>query len=243
MFLWILVLAVLGPVQSGPQTGLHPDISDQELFWGSDQYDFSVVLSAGGLECFWHFAHHGEKFYLSFMVQWVTGVGHDRHLSVSVNAPSGLLLSTVDDSKGQINFKVTETGFYQMCFSNFHNRLGNMQVFLSFGVYYDGYQDPTQQKKEDKKKKEEAKKNLNNTLSIIEEATHRVDYRVFHMFRYYSVGRMSKSADYYLLVSNSQYITWWSAALSLLIVTSGCLQLFFLKRLFITKTSAEKLRC
>lgn len=43
-------------------------------------------------------------------VQWVTGVGQDRHLSVSVNAPSGLLLSTVDDSRGQISFQAQETG-------------------------------------------------------------------------------------------------------------------------------------
>lgn len=40
----------------------------------------------------------------------MTGVGHDRHLSVTVNAPNGLLLSTVDDSKGQINFVADETG-------------------------------------------------------------------------------------------------------------------------------------
>lgn len=43
-------------------------------------------------------------------VQWVTGVGRDNHLSVNVNAPSGLLLSTVDDSRGQISFQAQETG-------------------------------------------------------------------------------------------------------------------------------------
>ncbi|TKS73107.1 Transmembrane emp24 domain-containing protein 6 p24 family protein gamma-5 [Collichthys lucidus] len=229
----------------GPMTNPHPNMTDQELFWGADQYDFSVVLPASGLECFWHFAHRGEKFYLNFMVQWVTGVGHDRHLSVSVNAPSSLVVGTVDDANGQINFKAEETGFYQMCFSNFHNHFGTMQVFLSFGVYYDSFQDPTKSKEEEKKKKEEVSKDLNNTLSIIEEASHKVENYVFHMFRYYSFGRMRKSADYYLLQSNSQYITWWSTALSLLIITSGYLQLLFLKRLFITKTCTEdeKPRC
>lgn len=170
-----------------------------------------------------------------------------------------------------------------MCFSNFHNRFGNMQVFLSFGVYYDAIQDPAQQKEANDKKKEEMSKDLNNTLSIIEvhslfgtlywghftgvvkyrrfpaynrsydddgalvlqSASHRVEVYVFHMFRYYSFGRMRRSADYFLLVSNSQYISWWSMALSLLIVTSGYLQLLFLKRLFITKPSGEgeRLRC
>ncbi|KAJ4921857.1 hypothetical protein JOQ06_021680 [Pogonophryne albipinna] len=175
-----------------------------------------LLVPAAGLECFWHFAHRGERFYLSFMVQWVTGVGHDRHLSVTVNAPSSLIMATVDDAKGQINFETEETGFYQMCFSNFHNRFGTMQV-----------------------------KDLNNTLSVIEGATHKVENHVFHMFRYYNFGRMRKSADFFLLLSNSQYVTWWSLFLSLLIVTSGYLQLLFLKRLFIRKrgTEEEKPRC
>lgn len=47
----------------------HSDVSDQQLFWGADQYDFSVVLQAEALECFWHFAHKGENFYLNFMVR------------------------------------------------------------------------------------------------------------------------------------------------------------------------------
>ncbi|KAL6106211.1 tmed6 [Pungitius sinensis] len=236
---FLLLAAVLGPVAGGPQTGLRPDMTDQELFWGTDQYDFSVVLPAAGLECFWHFAHRGERFYLSFMVQWVTGVGHDRHLSVTINAPSSELLSTVNDAKGQINFEAQETGFYQMCFSNFHNRFATMQVFLSFGVYYEGYQ-------EEKKEEEEASKDLNNTLSFIEDATHKVEKNVFHIFRYYNFGRMRKSADYFLLLSNSRYVTRWSVALSLLVVTSGYLQLLFLRRLFITRgggAEEEKPRC
>ncbi|KAK5901625.1 hypothetical protein CesoFtcFv8_006970 [Champsocephalus esox] len=240
-----LFLVLCGPVLGGPQTNFHGNMTDQELFWGTDQYDFSVVVPAAGLECFWHFAHRGERFYLSFMVQWVTGIGHDRHLSVTVNAPSSLIMATVDDAKGQINFETEETGFYQMCFSNFHNRFGTMQVFLSFGVYYDGYKDPDKTKEEEKKKKEEASKDLNNTLSVIEGATHKVENHVFHMFRYYNFGRMRKSTDFFLLLSNSQYVTWWSLFLSLLIVTSGYLQLLFLKRLFISKsgTEEEKPRC
>ncbi|XP_068595854.1 transmembrane emp24 domain-containing protein 6 [Brachionichthys hirsutus] len=237
----LLVFVFLGPVHSGPQANLHPNMTDQERFWGADQYDFSVVLGAAGLECFWHFAHHGERFYLSFMVQWVTGVGHDRHLSVSVNAPGGLMVSTVDDAKGQINFVAKETGFYQMCFSNFHNRLGTMQVFISFGVYYDGLQEASGTREE----QEEREEQLNNTLRIIQDSSHRVEKFVFHMFRYYSFGHMKKSADYFLLLSNSQYVTWWSVALSFLIVTSGYLQLLFLKRLFVTKScgAEEKPRC
>lgn len=63
------VLTFWGVVHAGPLTDPHPEVSDQQLFWGADQYDFSVVFQAEVLECFWHFAHHGEKFYLNFMVR------------------------------------------------------------------------------------------------------------------------------------------------------------------------------
>eukprot|EP00063_Salmo_salar_P005331 XP_013980166.1 PREDICTED: transmembrane emp24 domain-containing protein 6-like [Salmo salar] len=242
----VVLLALLGLGGQGlgdPLAGPHPGLpADKDLFWGADQYDFAVVLRASGLECFWHFAHQGERFYLTFMVQWVTGVGNDRHLSVTVNSPKGLLLSKIDEATGQINFVAEETGFYQMCFSNFHNRFGSMQVFLNFGVYYDG-SDHQQKQKEEKKK---VQKDLNNTLSTIEETSHRVEGYVFHMFRHYNFGRMRKGADYYLLLSNSKYITWWSAVQSVVIVMAGYLQLFFLKRLFNTKATTEapeKPRC
>ncbi|TNN52143.1 Transmembrane emp24 domain-containing protein 6 [Liparis tanakae] len=91
-----LVLALVGPAGAGPLADPHPGMTDQQLFWGSDQYDFSVVLPAAGLDCFWHFAHRGE-----------------RHLSVTVNAPSGLMVSTADDPKGQINFEAEETDVLQ----------------------------------------------------------------------------------------------------------------------------------
>lgn len=193
-----------------------------------------------------------------------------------------------------------------MCFSNFHNRLSTMQIFLSFGVYYDD-RNPSNPEKE--KEREELDKDLNNTLSVIEVnvfasfdqlvsvdnmpprsslnfdsllwdvdmnlfviysrpvvfaflnlvlaslhseisilkmsfppqgSTHKVKNFVFHMFRYYSFARMKRSSDYYLLRSNSKYMTWWSVALSLLIVTSGYLQLRFLKSLFVSRSEDTK---
>ncbi|XP_051740947.1 transmembrane emp24 domain-containing protein 6-like, partial [Ctenopharyngodon idella] len=150
-----------GLSNSGALKDPHPELSDQELFWTVDQYDFVIMLCAGDLQCFWHFAHYGESFYLHFMKQWLSGdcVALDRHLSVIVNAPSGLIIGTADDESAQIVFSVEETaGFYQMCFSNFHNRFGIMQVFLNFGVYYEG---------QEKKKEEEDMKQINISLSFI----------------------------------------------------------------------------
>ncbi|XP_006641304.1 transmembrane emp24 domain-containing protein 6 isoform X2 [Lepisosteus oculatus] len=210
----------------------------QPLFRGADQYDFAIVVPASGLECVWHFAHQSGRFYFSYEVQWVTGIAQDRHISATVNSPQGLLVGTSQDVRGQINFHTQETGFYQICLSNFHNRFGNMQVFLNFGVYYDGYEEMQQQEAEERK-------HLNDTLAAIEAGATKVQGQVFHMWRFYNFGRMRRGADYYLLLSNSTYVTWWSAAQTLVIVTAGYLQLFFLKRLFLTKstTDTNKPRC
>uniref|UniRef100_A0A669CGZ0 Transmembrane p24 trafficking protein 6 n=1 Tax=Oreochromis niloticus TaxID=8128 RepID=A0A669CGZ0_ORENI len=162
-----------------------PNVTDQELFWRSDQYDFAIVLPAAGLEFFWHFAHGGERFYLNFMVQWVMGVGHDRHLSVTA---------------GLLEFDTSKV---------------NKQIFIPASVL------------------------------LCQATTHKVETYVFHMFRHYGFSWKRESVDYFLLQSNSKYITWWSMALSLLIVTSGYLRLLFLKSLFVsnTGTEGEKPRC
>ncbi|PWA19903.1 hypothetical protein CCH79_00016594 [Gambusia affinis] len=218
---FLIVLCFWGFSHCGLQTKPGSSRTDQELFWGADQYDFSVVLPAAATECFWHFAHHGEKFYLSFLVQWVTGVGLHRDLSVTVNAPSSLLISTADDTKGQINFEVKETGISDYCCCH----LQQLHIYTFFSTL------------------NMCLSNFHNRFSTMQAATSKVERDVFHMFRYYSFSRMRKSADHFLLLSNSQYITWWSMALSLLIVTSGYLQLLFLKSLFVSKAEAEKPRC
>lgn len=160
-----------------------------------------------------------------------------------------------------------------MCFSNFHNRFGSMQISLNFGVYY---QDSGNSKKDDNDEQ------LNSTLNTIDVryimipqlqyltnkinqlcrmlrlwanietcwmsvqvSSNRLQSSVFHMWRYYSIERMRRTTDYYLLQYNSSYISTWSAALSLVIILAGYLQLFFLKRLFNTKqtTETEKPSC
>ncbi|KAI7811663.1 putative transmembrane emp24 domain-containing protein 6-like [Triplophysa rosa] len=211
--------------------------SDEDVFRGADQYNFAIVLPAGGLQCYWHYARYGETFYLNFMVQLVTGVALDRHLSVMINAPSSLIVGRADDASGQIAFNVEETGFYQMCFSNFHNRFGSMQIFLNFGVYSDGQEKIEKQKEEDMKE-------INSTLSIIGESTNRLQTFVFHMWRHYNYERMRRGSDFYLLQSNHSYVSSWSAVQSLIIITAGYLQLYYLKRLFNTNpTQTDKPRC
>ncbi|XP_060109995.1 transmembrane emp24 domain-containing protein 6 [Heteronotia binoei] len=207
--------------------------SDQPLFGGADRYDFAIVIPAGGIECFWQFAHQSGYFFFSYEVQWTSGLGHDRHILASANDPNGLHLGTSQDMRGQINFPTKETGFYQLCLSNRYNHFGSVQVYLNFGVFYEGF--------DLQKTPELERKRFNDTLEAIEESTRKVMGQVFHMWRFYNFARMRRGVDYFLVQANYNYVTWWSVAQTLAIILSGVLQLYFLKRLFATQPAKKPL--
>ncbi|XP_012683542.2 transmembrane emp24 domain-containing protein 6-like [Clupea harengus] len=227
LLLLLLVRPGIRAQKTEPSTG---------LFRGSDQYDFAILLPGSGYQCFWHFTHQSGRFYLTYMVQWVSGMSADRRLHVTVLSPDGLLVASLDEPSGQINFQTQETGFYQMCLGNFVNKYGNMQVYLDFGVYYEGMGDL---EREDEREKYEEQ--LNSTISSIQMSASKLNTYVVNMWRFYNYGRMKRTTDHYLLVSNSNYISWWSAAQSIVILTAGYLQLFIIKQFFHTQTN--KPRC
>ncbi|XP_019360904.1 PREDICTED: transmembrane emp24 domain-containing protein 6 [Gavialis gangeticus] len=230
--LTVVLLSLLGPAESRKTEPLS-EASDQPLFHGADRYDFAIVIPGAGTECFWQFAHQSSHFYFSYEVQRASGMA-DRHVLVTASDPNGFHVGTAQDVRGQINFSTKETGFYQLCLSNRHNRFGFVQVYLDFGVLYEGFDTENQPETE--------RKELNNTLEAIEMSTHKLQGYIFHMWRFYNMARMRKGADYFLLEVNSYYVTWWSAAQSCVILFSGALQLYFLKRLF-NAPSTSKPRC
>nr|XP_004661713.1 transmembrane emp24 domain-containing protein 6 [Jaculus jaculus] len=208
---------------------------DQPLFPGANRHDFAIMISPGGTECFWQFAYQNGYFYFSYEVQRTLGMSHDRHVAATAHTPQGFLIGTSQDVRGQINFATQETGFYQLCLKNDQNRFGSVQVYLNFGVFYEG---------PEMDHKEHQRKQLNDTLDAIEVSTRKVQNNVFHMWRFYNFARMRKVADFFLLQSNYAYVNWWSMAQSLVIVLSGVLQLYFLKRLFnVPTTDTKKPRC
>ncbi|KAM3870205.1 transmembrane emp24 domain-containing protein 6-like [Diretmus argenteus] len=208
--------------------------ADPGLFRGSDRYNFAIEVPASGMECFWHFAHQSGSFYLTYMVQLVTGMAMDHRLLVTILSPDGALMASVNDATGHINFQTEVTGFYQMCLGNHKNQFGGVRVFLNFGIIYEGFE-------EAERETEEGERVLNSTLSSIEESTQKLQAQIFHMWRHYNYARMRKGKDHHLLLSNLSYVTWWSAAQSLVILLSGYLQLLFLKRLF--RTDSHRPRC
>ncbi|NXJ89559.1 TMED6 protein, partial [Corythaixoides concolor] len=209
--------------------------SDQEpLFRGADRYDFAIVVPAGGMECFWQFAHQSGNFFFSYEVQRATGIGNNRNILATARDPNGFQLGVSQHVRGQINFLTKETGFYQLCLDNQHNHFGFMQVYLNFGVYYEGFNTENEQLEE--------RKQLNDTLEAIRFSIRKLQIRILHMWRFYNLARMRKGSDFFLQESNYNYVNWWSMAQSCVIVLSGVLQLHFLKRLFNVRSPSRQ-RC
>ncbi|KFP77188.1 Transmembrane emp24 domain-containing protein 6, partial [Acanthisitta chloris] len=215
-----------------PRTEPLSGTSQEPLFRGADRYDFAVVIPAGTVECFWQFAHQGGNFFFSYEVQRATGIGNSRNILVTASDPSGFQLGLSQDVRGQINFLTKDTGFYQLCLDNEQNHFGLMQVYLNFGVYYEDF---NMEHKELQEKKE-----LNDTLEAIELSIQRLQIHTFHMWRFYNFARMRKGADSFLLEDNYNYVNRWSMVQSCVIVLSGVMQLYFLKRLFHAQTSGSQ---
>ncbi|XP_048402907.1 transmembrane emp24 domain-containing protein 6 [Stegostoma tigrinum] len=236
MFMFVCVaLFVNGTFQNTKPTD---GSSESGTFRGADQYDFSIVLSGGGQECFWHYADKAGYFYFNYEVQWMMGLQNNRAVTATVNAPTGHLIDTSREASGQINFKTNESGFYQICLNNFLSHFGSKQIFISFGVYYDGFDEKIEAENKEKVQ-------LNDTLAAIQGTTIKVQSNVFHMWRFYNFARMRKGADYFIVLASNNYVNCWSFAQSVVIVSSGILQLYFLKRLFAVRvtTASENLRC
>uniref|UniRef100_A0A3Q3NKF5 Transmembrane emp24 domain-containing protein 6-like n=1 Tax=Mastacembelus armatus TaxID=205130 RepID=A0A3Q3NKF5_9TELE len=204
------------------------------LFRGADRYDFAVEVLGAGMECFWHFAHQSGSFYLTYLVRWVTGMANNHRLLVTVSSPQGVVMASMNDAVGQMNFQTEVTGFYKICLGNHNNQFGGIRVFLNFGVVYEGFE-------ESQRGMEEGGRVLNTTLTNIEESVQKLQNQIFHMWRHYNFARMRKGKDHYLLQSNLSYVNWWSATQSLVILLSGYLQLLVLKRLF--RTDSSRPRC
>ncbi|XP_021263892.1 transmembrane emp24 domain-containing protein 6 [Numida meleagris] len=233
LLLVLLVLGLPGPAVC-PRTEPLSGSSDEPLFRGADRYDFAIMVHAGTSECFWQFAHQSGNFFFSFEVQRATGIANSRYILATVRDPHGFQLGASQDVRGQINFPTKETGFYQLCLDNGQNHFGFMQVYLNFGVYYDGFNMEKDQPEE--------RKQLNDTLDAIGASIQKLRVHIFHMWRFYNFARMRKGADSFLLESNYHYVNWWSTAQSCVIVLSGVLQLYFLKRLFNVQSSGKP-RC
>ncbi|XP_008938047.1 PREDICTED: transmembrane emp24 domain-containing protein 6 [Merops nubicus] len=227
----LLLLVLLGPVGC-PKTEPLSGSGQEPLFRGADRYDFAVVIPAGAAECFWQLVHQSGSFFFRFQVQRATGIGNSRNILATASDPNGVQLGVSQHVRGQINFPTKETGFYQLCLDNHENHFGFVQVYLNFGVYYEGF--------EKEKKQPEERKEVNNTLEAIEDSIHKLQIHIFHMWRFYNFARMRKGADSFLLESNYNYVNWWSMAQSCVIVLSGVLQLYFLKRLFNGQTSSRQ---
>ncbi|XP_074442951.1 transmembrane emp24 domain-containing protein 6 isoform X1 [Larus michahellis] len=202
------------PVEAGPFPALEGSCGLPSVYWVQSQaHEFPL-----GVSC--------------LQVQRATGIGNSRNILATASDPNGFQLGISQDPRGQINFLTKETGFYQLCLDNQQNHFGFMHVYLNFGVYYEGF--------DVENKQPEERKELNNTLEAIEVSIRKLQLHIFHMWRFYNFARMRKGSDSYLLESNYNYVNWWSMAQSCVIVLSGVLQLYFLKRLFNVQTSTRQ---
>ncbi|XP_026878542.1 transmembrane emp24 domain-containing protein 6-like isoform X2 [Electrophorus electricus] len=199
----LLIFLHFGQWSEGQEGRPDADHRGHDLFQGADHYDFAIVLSGTESQCYWHFAQQTGRFYLTYMVQWVSGMMAHRHTAVSILSPKGLLLSYTDDTKGQMSFRAKESAEAQ--------RENGMEEVI-----------------------------LNSTFSNIEGISRKIRIQIQQMWHFYNIERMHRGTDLYLLQSKSSYVNTWSALQSLVIILTGYIQFFFLKKFFCTQSNRSR---
>uniref|UniRef100_H0WXM5 Transmembrane p24 trafficking protein 6 n=1 Tax=Otolemur garnettii TaxID=30611 RepID=H0WXM5_OTOGA len=232
-------LVVLNLVTSARSQKTEPlsGSENQPLFRGADRHDFAIMIPPGGTECFWQFAHQTGYFYFSYEVQRTLGMSHDRHVAATAYTPQGFLIDTSQDVRGQINFSTQETGLFLS--------LQLLKINSAFNTKTTVFLETADVRGCQMSVPWQFGRSTGDLLEKIKSSTRKVQTNIFHMWRYYNFARMRKMADFFLLQSNYNYVNWWSTAQSLVIILSGILQLYFLKRLFNdpTTTDTKKPRC
>ena len=79
-------------------------------------------------------------------------------------------------------------------------------------------------------------------MIVFQDVLQRVARNVNQMFQIQGMGRQSLTMDWYIIIANNQYIQTWSILMCVVIVLSGSLQVFFVRRLFMDNSGSKKPR-
>lgn len=66
-----------------------------------------------------------------------------------------------------------------------------------------------------------------------------VDQRIHDMLLHQSQSRAKEARDFQLLISNNNYVQYWSLAQCIAIIGAGAFQVFYLRKLFDTKVTTK----
>nr|XP_045605840.1 transmembrane emp24 domain-containing protein B-like [Procambarus clarkii] len=188
--------------------------------------EYKIHIDAGKEDCYYQYVHPGATIYINVQVL----KGGDGMAGVAVRNPKGEIVHPYSWKKSTEYEEVSQAGgYYGICIDNQFSRFAAKLInFYMTTFRYDLWE-------KFNKELEDMDISVNNFTHSIKG----VDQRIHEMLLFQSQSRAKEARDFQLLISNNQYIQYWSLAQCIAIVGAGAMQVFFLRKLFDTQVTTK----
>uniref|UniRef100_A0A8D8ZKF0 Transmembrane emp24 domain-containing protein 5 n=1 Tax=Cacopsylla melanoneura TaxID=428564 RepID=A0A8D8ZKF0_9HEMI len=189
--------------------------------------DYKIHIDAGKEDCFFQYVNPGATFYVNFQVLR----GGDGMAGFAVRNPNGQIVHPYEWKK---NAEYQDTpphgGYYSVCIDNqFSRNAGKLVNMYLTVVRYDQW---------DKYHKEI--EDLNVSVQNFTESVRTVERNINEMLAQQYHARSREARDYNLLEDNNRYVMNWSLTQILVIAATTCVQVYFVRQLFNSKTNKPR---
>ncbi|KAF2880285.1 hypothetical protein ILUMI_25881 [Ignelater luminosus] len=191
--------------------------------------DYKVHINPGKEDCYFQYVNPGATFYVSFQVLR----GGDGMAGFAVRHPSGQIVHPYQwKPNGEYQDQSSTGGYYSVCIDNQFSRFADKVVNLYLTVVrYDLW---------DKYAKEVEEINMN--MDNFTAGLRTVEQNINHMLQYQHHSRGREARDFNLLSDNNTYVFRWSIIQIIVIMGTTAIQVYFVRKLFDTKTGSSRSR-
>nr|ACO11107.1 Transmembrane emp24 domain-containing protein 5 precursor [Caligus rogercresseyi] len=189
--------------------------------------EYKVHVDAGKEDCYWQYVHPGATFYVSYQVL----KGGDGAIGFAVRRPDNVIVKPYEwKANAEYEESATEHGgYYSVCLDNSFSKFAAKLVNLYMTTFrYDEWEKFSQ----DLQDLDLSVQNFTHTLSG-------VDRRIQIMRQFQQLSRGLEARDFNILLSNGSYIQNWSFLGCVVIIISGITQVYFVRKLFDTKSTTK----
>ncbi|GAB1602201.1 transmembrane emp24 domain-containing protein 1-like [Argonauta hians] len=181
--------------------------------------DFKFVIGAGKEECFYQDIINKSGIYLTYEVLR----GGDKNIDFYIKNSAGIIIhKEMWQSRGTFTQGDPTDGVHEMCFDNTYSHFSEKLVNFFFSAY------DSRSINEYFTNVENMDVAVNNISDYLDNVRENIHKSLVHVI----LSRSSVMSDFYNLKDNSSHVLYWSLLQCLVIISTSCLQIYFVRRLF-----------
>ncbi|XP_014781875.1 uncharacterized protein LOC106877479 [Octopus bimaculoides] len=228
--IWLIVcMAVVESNDGNFQQGVeesHEEATEtvnlSTLMLHSVDVEFKFEIGAGKEECFYQHLYNNSGVYLTYEILR----GGDKNIDFFFRRPQGdIAYSQLWQSRGTYSQEDSKEGVHAICFDNSYSHFSSKLVNFYFSAYIHGeilaYFENIEQ--------------VGVAVANISVYLENVHGHIRQSLADIITSRSHSLVDFYNVSENNSRVQYWSILQCIVIISTSCLQIFFVRRLFKTK--------